>query len=149
MKLDNKINQTILSVFMKKRGIKCEVAVDGDQAVEKWKKGSFHLVLVSLLFPIWRVFALVLTPAYSDIDGYPTSCQGWYRSYSRDSRTRASEQCRNFHHNSDYRSSLSHVWYQQSSQQPRLSSPSHARHHCRPHRFLSTSRSSQRSRRWM
>jgi DNA-binding response OmpR family regulator len=32
---------------MKKRGIKCEVAVDGAQAVEKWKKGDFHLVLVS------------------------------------------------------------------------------------------------------
>lgn len=47
---DNKINQTILSVFMKKRGIKCEVAVDGAQAVDKWKKGNFHLVLVSTGF---------------------------------------------------------------------------------------------------
>ncbi|GAA5937281.1 uncharacterized protein JCM15063_002859 [Sporobolomyces koalae] len=49
---DNKINQTILSVFMKKRGIKCEVAVDGDQAVEKWKKGNFHLVLMDIQLPV-------------------------------------------------------------------------------------------------
>ncbi|GAA5832058.1 hypothetical protein JCM3766R1_003702 [Sporobolomyces carnicolor] len=49
---DNKINQTILSVFMKKRGIKCEVAVDGAQAVEKWKKGNFHLVLMDIQLPV-------------------------------------------------------------------------------------------------
>ncbi|GAA6062212.1 hypothetical protein JCM10212_006447 [Sporobolomyces blumeae] len=49
---DNKINQTILSVFMKKRGIKCEVAVDGAQAVDKWKKGNFHLVLMDIQLPV-------------------------------------------------------------------------------------------------
>lgn len=44
---DNPINQAILSMFMKKRGIKFAVAKDGEEAVQKWKAGSFHLVLVS------------------------------------------------------------------------------------------------------
>lgn len=43
---DNPINQTILSVFMKKKGITYKVAKDGQQAVDMWKKGNFHLVLV-------------------------------------------------------------------------------------------------------
>lgn len=37
---------------MKKRGIKCEVAVDGAQAVDKWKKGNFHLVLMDIQLPV-------------------------------------------------------------------------------------------------
>lgn len=45
---DNPINQTILSMFMKKKGIKYAVAKDGEEAVQKWKAGDFHLVLVSL-----------------------------------------------------------------------------------------------------
>lgn len=44
--LDNPINQTILSMFMKKKGIKYAVAKDGEEAVQKWKAGDFHLVLV-------------------------------------------------------------------------------------------------------
>lgn len=32
---------------MKKKGIKYAVAKDGEEAVEKWKAGNFHLVLVS------------------------------------------------------------------------------------------------------
>lgn len=46
---DNPINQTILSMFMKKKGIKYAVAKDGEEAVQKWKTGSFHLVLVRCL----------------------------------------------------------------------------------------------------
>jgi DNA-binding response OmpR family regulator len=34
-------------MFMKKKGIKYAVAKDGEEAVQKWKAGSFHLVLVS------------------------------------------------------------------------------------------------------
>jgi osomolarity two-component system response regulator SSK1 len=41
------INQAILSTWMKKHDIKYEVSSDGKQAVEKWKKGGFHLILVS------------------------------------------------------------------------------------------------------
>lgn len=35
-------------MFMKKKGIKYAVAKDGEEAVQKWKAGDFHLVLVSL-----------------------------------------------------------------------------------------------------
>jgi CheY-like chemotaxis protein len=43
---DNRINQTILATFLMKRGIKYDVANNGVEAVEKWKTGNFHLVLV-------------------------------------------------------------------------------------------------------
>lgn len=41
------INQAILSTWMKKHKIKCSVASNGQEAVERWKGGGFHLVLVS------------------------------------------------------------------------------------------------------
>ena len=44
--VDNPINQTILSTFMKKKKIKYDVATNGAEAVEKWKTGGFHLILV-------------------------------------------------------------------------------------------------------
>ena len=43
---DNPINQTILSTFMKKKKIKYDVAKNGEEAVQKWKSGGFHLILV-------------------------------------------------------------------------------------------------------
>jgi osomolarity two-component system, response regulator SSK1 len=46
--LDNPINQTILSTFMKKKKIKYDVASNGAEAVEKWRTGEFHLILVSV-----------------------------------------------------------------------------------------------------
>ncbi|KAJ3343914.1 ssk1 response regulator receiver [Gonapodya sp. JEL0774] len=49
---DNTINQTILSTFLKKRGIFCAVAANGKEAVEKWREGKFHLVLMDILMPI-------------------------------------------------------------------------------------------------
>ena len=38
-------------MFMKKKGIRYAVANNGEEAVQKWKGGGFHLVLVRLLFP--------------------------------------------------------------------------------------------------
>lgn len=46
--LDNAINQTILSTFMRRNKIKYEVAWNGREAVEKWRNGNFHLILVIL-----------------------------------------------------------------------------------------------------
>ncbi|KAG0345858.1 ssk1 response regulator receiver [Podila humilis] len=45
---DNSVNQAILVMFMKKRKIKCDVACNGLEAVEKWKTGGFHLVLMDI-----------------------------------------------------------------------------------------------------
>ncbi len=44
---DNPINQTILSTFMRKKKINYDCASNGKEAVEKWQKGGFHLILVS------------------------------------------------------------------------------------------------------
>ncbi|KAL2313433.1 Response regulator mcs4 [Schizosaccharomyces pombe] len=48
---DNIINQKILETFMKKRNISSEVAKDGLEALEKWKKKSFHLILMDIQLP--------------------------------------------------------------------------------------------------
>ncbi|SCV70745.1 BQ2448_3507 [Microbotryum intermedium] len=49
---DNPINQMILSTFMKKKGIVYAVAKDGEEAVQKWRAGSFHLVLMDIQLPV-------------------------------------------------------------------------------------------------
>ncbi|CAO3617113.1 unnamed protein product [Mucor fragilis] len=46
---DNIINQAILSAWMKKHKIKFSVASNGKEAVDKWKSGGFHLILVCIL----------------------------------------------------------------------------------------------------
>ncbi|KDQ12708.1 hypothetical protein BOTBODRAFT_56522 [Botryobasidium botryosum FD-172 SS1] len=49
---DNPINQTILATFMKKKKIRYGVAKDGREAVDKWKTGGFHLILMDIQMPI-------------------------------------------------------------------------------------------------
>ncbi|RCH97005.1 ssk1 response regulator receiver [Rhizopus stolonifer] len=49
---DNRINQAILSTWMKKHGIKFSVASDGKEAVEKWRGGGFHLILMDIQLPV-------------------------------------------------------------------------------------------------
>ncbi|KAI7870623.1 hypothetical protein BDF14DRAFT_1771841 [Spinellus fusiger] len=49
---DNMINQVILSTWMKRHSIKYEVASNGKEAVEKWQKGGFHLVLMDIQLPV-------------------------------------------------------------------------------------------------
>ncbi|KAJ4472035.1 hypothetical protein J3R30DRAFT_3340563 [Lentinula aciculospora] len=49
---DNPINRTILSTFMKKNRIKYDVASNGKEAVEKWKTGAFHLILMDIQMPV-------------------------------------------------------------------------------------------------
>ena len=43
---DNFINAQILEVFFRKRKLKYATAVNGKEAVEKWRQGGWHLVLV-------------------------------------------------------------------------------------------------------
>lgn len=63
--LDNPINQTILSTFMKKKKIKYDVAKNGEEAVEKWRTGGFHLILVSL--HLYLIEAILMRVAQMDI----------------------------------------------------------------------------------
>ncbi|KXN84226.1 Response regulator mcs4 [Leucoagaricus sp. SymC.cos] len=49
---DNPINQTILSTFMKRKKIRYGIANNGKEAVEKWKTGGFHLILMDIQMPI-------------------------------------------------------------------------------------------------
>ncbi|KAG7096555.1 hypothetical protein E1B28_003977 [Marasmius oreades] len=54
---DNPINRTILSTFMKKKKIKFDVASNGEEAVEKWKSGEFHLILMDIQMPVMNGIA--------------------------------------------------------------------------------------------
>ncbi|KAG8218304.1 hypothetical protein J3R82DRAFT_3918 [Butyriboletus roseoflavus] len=49
---DNPINQTILSTFMRKKKIKYDVAKNGEEAVQKWRSGGFHLILMDIQMPV-------------------------------------------------------------------------------------------------
>ncbi|EIW82449.1 hypothetical protein CONPUDRAFT_103616 [Coniophora puteana RWD-64-598 SS2] len=49
---DNPINQTILSTFMRKKKIRYNVAKNGEEAVQKWKSGGFHLILMDIQMPV-------------------------------------------------------------------------------------------------
>lgn len=49
---DNPINQTILTTFMKRKKIKYDIANNGAEAVNKWKSGGFHLILMDIQMPV-------------------------------------------------------------------------------------------------
>ncbi|KAG0698867.1 hypothetical protein DFH29DRAFT_939579 [Suillus ampliporus] len=49
---DNPINQTILSTFMRRKKIKYDVAKNGEEAVQKWHNGGFHLILMDIQMPV-------------------------------------------------------------------------------------------------
>ncbi|GLS91726.1 hypothetical protein GCM10007916_27960 [Psychromonas marina] len=49
---DNKINITVLTMFLKKRGITCEVAENGQEGVEKIKNYPFDLVMMDNHMPV-------------------------------------------------------------------------------------------------
>lgn len=49
---DNVINQKILEAFMRRKKIRSAVAKNGKEAVEKWRQGGFHLVLMDIQLPV-------------------------------------------------------------------------------------------------
>src|SRR5258708_2838137 len=68
---DNPINQTILSTFMRRKKIKYDLASNGHEAVQKWRTGGFHLILVRLN-PLFQEGALV------DVSfRWTFRCQSW------------------------------------------------------------------------
>lgn len=49
---DNAINQAILGAFLRKRKIHYMIAKNGQEAIDKWKQGGFHLVLMDIQLPV-------------------------------------------------------------------------------------------------
>ncbi|KAJ9120791.1 hypothetical protein QFC22_002725 [Naganishia vaughanmartiniae] len=49
---DNPINQNILSTYLRKKKIKHQSAFDGREAVEKWRTGNFHIILMDIQLPV-------------------------------------------------------------------------------------------------
>jgi hypothetical protein len=57
---------------MKKKKIKHDVAKNGQEAVQKWRSGVFHLILVSHSPASGPDSSLMAV----DLDGYPNACDG-------------------------------------------------------------------------
>lgn len=49
---DNVINQKILETFLNRRKIRSSTAKNGKEAIEKWRRGGFHLVLMDIQLPV-------------------------------------------------------------------------------------------------
>ncbi|KAG8935009.1 ssk1 response regulator receiver [Tulasnella sp. 417] len=49
---DNPINQTILSTFMKRKKINYGTAKNGQEAIDKWRSGNYHLILMDIMMPV-------------------------------------------------------------------------------------------------
>lgn len=49
---DNVINLKLLEAFMKRLKVRWKSAQDGKEAVEKWRQGGFHLVLMDIQLPV-------------------------------------------------------------------------------------------------
>ncbi|RLV94818.1 Oxidative stress response two-component system protein SSK1 [Spathaspora sp. JA1] len=49
---DNAINQAILGAFLRKRKIHYQIAKNGQEAIDKWRTGGFHLVLMDIQLPV-------------------------------------------------------------------------------------------------
>lgn len=54
---DNIINLRILESLMKRLKVRWETAMNGQIAVDKWKKGGFHLVLMDIQMPVMNGLA--------------------------------------------------------------------------------------------
>ncbi len=49
---DNVINLRLLEMFMKKLKVRWQSAMNGQEAVNSWRKGGFHLVLMDIQLPV-------------------------------------------------------------------------------------------------
>ncbi|KAF5372018.1 hypothetical protein D9615_008095 [Tricholomella constricta] len=68
---DNPINQTILSTFMKKKKIKYDLANNGQEAVQKWRTGGFHLILMPVMDGIQATKEIRRLEQLNAVAGYP------------------------------------------------------------------------------
>ncbi|KLU90560.1 hypothetical protein MAPG_10412 [Magnaporthiopsis poae ATCC 64411] len=49
---DNPINLRLLEVFVKRLKVRWDTAVNGREALDKWRQGGFHLVLMDIQLPV-------------------------------------------------------------------------------------------------
>lgn len=49
---DNMINMRLLEQFVRRLGVRWQTAINGREAVTKWRQGGFHLVLMDIQLPI-------------------------------------------------------------------------------------------------
>lgn len=63
---DNPIEQAVLKTFMQRKKISYAVAGNGQEAVEKWRTGNYHLVLVMLEEGFSSPSLTILADGYSD-----------------------------------------------------------------------------------
>lgn len=49
---DNPINLKLLEAFMKRLKVRWKIAMNGRDAVKKWRTGGFHLVLMDIQLPV-------------------------------------------------------------------------------------------------
>src|SRR5204863_7129836 len=49
---DNIINLKLLEAFMKRLKVRWQTAMNGKEAVTKWRAGGFHLVLMDIQLPV-------------------------------------------------------------------------------------------------
>ncbi len=68
---------------MKKKRIKYDVAKNGEEAVQKWNSGGFHLILVHLLLGSGRSYS-----NFTVKDGYPDAGHGRHSSHQGDPEDR-------------------------------------------------------------
>jgi osomolarity two-component system response regulator SSK1 len=47
--IDNVVNQKLMAAFLHRMNIKFDVASNGEEAIQKWQTGVFHLILVTSL----------------------------------------------------------------------------------------------------
>jgi CheY-like chemotaxis protein len=75
---DNPIEQAVLKTFMQRKKISYAVASNGQEAVEKWGTGNYHLVLVILEEGFIGTSLTMLA------DGYSDAHNGWNSGNKRD-----------------------------------------------------------------
>jgi osomolarity two-component system response regulator SSK1 len=74
-------------MFFRRKKIKYQTAKDGVEAVEKWRTGGFHLILVR--YPR-------MVSQLTHVDGHPAACHGRHRGDKGDSQARKEQQHRRF-----------------------------------------------------
>jgi PAS domain S-box-containing protein len=70
---DNETNREVIERQLKLLGLDAEMTVNGQQALERWRSGKFHLVLTDVRMPIMDGYALARAIRAEETDGRRTA----------------------------------------------------------------------------